>query len=255
MALINSYVTLSPRPEALAGAVGQTALLLLLDMTAGLGAAAWLAGAVFTVATCALLTRALDTATPSGPFGPANSVTLCRTTLIGGVTALVAESFAGAPHTAALAILTSVALVLDAVDGRVARRTGTGSALGARFDMEADAFLILVLSVQVAASLGAWVLLIGAMRYVFVAGARPLPWLNGPLPPSTARKTVAALQGIVLLVAASGLAPPAVSAALVTGALALLVWSFGRDAAGLRRARNGEGEPVVGPACSRAAEF
>ena len=37
--------------------------------------------------------------------------------------------------------------VLDAVDGHVARRTGTATAFGARFDMEVDAFLIVVLSV------------------------------------------------------------------------------------------------------------
>ena len=47
--------------------------------------------------------------------------------------------------------LTAVALALDGVDGRVARRTETVTAVGARFDMEVDAFLILVLSVYVAA--------------------------------------------------------------------------------------------------------
>jgi uncharacterized membrane protein YphA (DoxX/SURF4 family) len=55
--------------------------------------------------------------------------------------------------------------------------------------MEVDAFLILVLSVYVSMSLGPWVLLIGGMRYAFVAAARVLPWLNAPLPPSTARNT------------------------------------------------------------------
>ncbi|GAA4940924.1 hypothetical protein GCM10023238_03240 [Streptomyces heliomycini] len=45
--------------------------------------------------------------------------------------------------------LTAVALILDGVDGKVARRTGTSTPLGARFDMEVDAFLILVLSVYV----------------------------------------------------------------------------------------------------------
>ena len=44
-------------------------------------------------------------------------------------------------------LLSSVALALDGVDGQVARRTRTVSALGARFDMEVDAFLVLVLSV------------------------------------------------------------------------------------------------------------
>ena len=53
---------------------------------------------------------------------------------------------------ATLVVLAAVALVLDGVDGQVARRTGTVSALGARFDMEVDAFLMLVLSVYVASS-------------------------------------------------------------------------------------------------------
>ena len=78
----------------------------------------------------------------------------------------------GRRSVAALVGLAVVALVLDGVDGWVARRTGTVSALGARFDMEVDAFLILVLSVYVAGSVGPWVLAIGAARYAFwAAGA------------------------------------------------------------------------------------
>ncbi len=122
-----------------------------------------------------------------------------------------------------------MALILDGVDGRVARRTGTSSQLGARFDMEVDAFLILVLSVYVAMDQGPWVLLIGGMRYVFVAAARAWPWLTAPLPPSTARKTVAALQGVLLLLAGAELLPPAVNTGVVLLALGLLGWSFGRD--------------------------
>ena len=75
----------------------------------------------------------------------------------------------------ALVGLTSLALVLDAVDGRVARGTETVSALGGRFDMEVDAFLIFVLSVYVAQSVGVWVLALGAARYVFVAAGWLLP--------------------------------------------------------------------------------
>ncbi|WP_031077931.1 CDP-alcohol phosphatidyltransferase family protein [Streptomyces sp. NRRL S-118] len=218
------------RVEPALGAAAQLVLLALLGTLTGLGPAGWLAGLVFTFASWAVLTRALRRSWPRHmPFGPANGVTLTRTTLVGGVTALVAELFVGRPPAVVLAALTAVALALDAVDGRVARRTGTATALGARFDMEVDAFLILVLSVQVARSLGVWVLAIGAMRYVFVAAARVLPWLNGPLPPSTARKTVAAVQGVVLLVAGAGVVPAAAAYAVVLVALALLVWSFGRD--------------------------
>jgi phosphatidylglycerophosphate synthase len=139
-------------------------------------------------------------------LGPANQVTLARATLVGGVAALAADSIQGRVPLGVLVTLASVALALDAVDGQVARRTGTTSALGARFDMEVDAFLILVLSVVVAQSLGGWVLAIGALRYAFVAAAVVLPWLRASLPPRLSRKTVAALQGIVLVVASAGAA-------------------------------------------------
>jgi phosphatidylglycerophosphate synthase len=128
-----------------------------------------------------------------------------------------------------LVSLATIALILDAVDGQVARRTGTTTPLGARFDGEIDAFLILVLSVFAAGSLGPWVLAIGAFRYVFVVAGWYLPWLQGPLEPSYARKTVAALQGIVLVVASAQFVPIPLMGAVVGAALGLLCWSFGRD--------------------------
>ncbi len=112
----------------------------------------------------------------------------------------------------------------------MARRTGTESELGARLDMELDALLILVLSVLVAVSLGPWVLLIGLMRYVFVLAGSRYPWLCAPLPPSRARKVVAAVQGVVLVVVTAPVAAAVVGhRAAVFGALWSLVWSFGRD--------------------------
>ncbi|MFF4650836.1 CDP-alcohol phosphatidyltransferase family protein [Streptomyces sp. NPDC001380] len=199
----------------------------------GLGPAGWLTGGVLAVAVPALLAGALRRSGASAP-GPADRVTLARTVLGGGVAALVAD---GTGHGAVLTGLAAAALALDAVDGRVARRTGTASPLGARFDMEADAFLILVLSVRAAASCGAWVLAAGAMRYAFVAAARVAPWLRAALPPSLARKAVAAQQGVTLAVVCAGVLPPAASAAVAAAALAALVWSFGRDTVWLWRAR------------------
>ena len=96
---------------------------------------------------------------------------------------------------ALLVSLAAVALALDAVDGWVARRTRTTGLLGARFDAEADAFLILILSVYVARSAGAWVLAIGAARYVFLAAGWLLPWMRAQLPPRHWRKVVGATQG------------------------------------------------------------
>ncbi|MEV7684308.1 CDP-alcohol phosphatidyltransferase family protein [Streptomyces bungoensis] len=233
MALNNTYDA-RLQQETAVGAGVQILLLALLGTAIGMGPAGWLSGLVFAFATWAVLSRALHRSRLSS-FGPANRVTLGRATLVGGVTALVADSFESAPPVTLLVGLTAVALLLDGVDGKVARRTGTSSALGARFDMEVDAFLILVLSVYVSTQFGPWVLLIGGMRYAFVAAARVAPWLNAPLPASFARKTVAALQGICLLLAGAELLPRAANLAVVLLALGSLVWSFGRDVLWLRR--------------------
>jgi phosphatidylglycerophosphate synthase len=222
----------------------QFGLLAALAAGVGLGPVGWLAGIAYAVVTWLLLGHALHR---SGTqfLGPANQVTLARATLVGGVAALVADSFRGPPSIAVLVTLATVGLILDAVDGQVARRTGTTSALGARFDMEVDAFLILVLSVFVAVSLGGWVLAIGALRYGFVAAARLLPWLRAGLPPRFSRKTVAALQGIVLVVASTGLLSRPLAIVAVGLALALLGWSFGRDIAWLWRNRTPAGRPAA----------
>jgi phosphatidylglycerophosphate synthase len=194
----------------------------------GLGVAGWLVGCAYGVALGALLIRGLER-TGATALGAANTVTLARAILVGGVLALAADSFSRPVPVLVLVALTIAALVLDGVDGFVARCTGSASALGARFDMEVDAFLILVLSVYVARPVGAWVLAIGAMRYAYVAGGWALPWLRGALPPRYWRKVVAATQGTVLVVAAAGLLPRPLVIAASAVALALLVESFGRD--------------------------
>ncbi len=162
-------------------------------------------------------------------LGPADWATLARATLAAGVAALVADSFAEPVPVALLVSLASLALVLDAVDGWIARRTGTTSALGERMDAEVDAFLILVLSVYVARSAGVWVLAIGVARYAFLATGYLLPWLRAPLPPRYWRKVVCATQGIVLTIAAAQVLPQALAEAALGVALALLAESFGRD--------------------------
>jgi phosphatidylglycerophosphate synthase len=162
-------------------------------------------------------------------LGPADWVTLTRAALTVGVAALVADSFTDSVPVALLVSLASLALILDAVDGRIARRTYTTSALGDHMDGEVDAFLILVLSVYVARSAGAWVLAIGAARYAFLAAGYALPWLRAQLPPRYWRKFVCATQGVVLTVAAAGVLPSALTDVVLGVALVLLAESFGRD--------------------------
>ncbi|RQW85264.1 CDP-alcohol phosphatidyltransferase [Micromonospora globispora] len=235
------------RNGPLVGLAVQFVLLAGLAGTVGLGPVGWLAGSAYGLVLCGLLRRALRSAGAAG-LGPADRVTLTRAILVGGVLALTVDAGGRSGPVAVLVPLTAVALALDAVDGRVARRTGTASTLGARFDMEVDAFLILVLSLHLAPPVGAWVLAIGAMRYAFVAASWVLPWMRGALPPRYLRKVVAAAQGVVLTVAAAGVLPPAATVLVVAGALAMLVESFGHDVAWLWRHR-----PARRPAVARAA--
>jgi phosphatidylglycerophosphate synthase len=189
-------------------------------------AAGWIVGIACAVTIAAALARGLARR-PGERLGPASRVTLARAALAVAVAALVADSFTRDTPVALLVGLAAVALALDAADGPVARRTGTASALGARFDGEIDAFLILALSVYVAPAYGAWVLAIGAARYVFLAGEWLLPWMRAPLPPRRWRRVVAATQGVVLTVAAAGILPRALTQALLAAALVLLAASVG----------------------------
>jgi phosphatidylglycerophosphate synthase len=209
------------------GLIAQVLLLAVLAGTVGLGTAGWVVGVVCAVVMAAALARGLARGR-GNRLEPASWVTLARATLAVGIAALAADSFARDTPAALLVTLAVAALALDLTDGWLARRTGTESALGARFDGEVDAFLILALSVYVARAVGVWVLAIGAARYLFLAGEALLPWMRAPLPPRRWRRIVTAAQGVMLTVAAAGVLPRALTQALLLAALALLAASFGQ---------------------------
>jgi phosphatidylglycerophosphate synthase len=219
---------------ALLGMLATAVLLGVVSATAGLGAVGWITGLVTGSAAAALLVTARRRSDQPAIF-PADWITLTRMLLIAGVTGLVADSFSRPVSITALVSLSAVALALDAVDGQVARRTGTATPLGTRIDGEADAFLILVLSIAVSQDYGGWVLVIGAARYAFLLAGWLIPWLAAPLPPRYWRKVVAAIAGIVLTVAASGVTSRRVGMIAVAVALLLLAESFGRDVIWLYR--------------------
>jgi phosphatidylglycerophosphate synthase len=228
-------ITGAPARGPLTGLVCQVLLLAALSVTLGLTTEGLLAGAAYGVVLCGLLGAGVARARMA-TLGWANGVTLSRAVLVGGVTALVVTSFTHPVSTPALVGLAGVALALDGVDGQVARRTGTTTALGARFDMEIDAFLILVLSVYAGDRFGWWTVALGAYRYLFVAASWAAPWLTGSLPPKFSRKVVAALQGVVLALVTAHLLPPVLALAALAVALGALTWSFGRDIRWLYRA-------------------
>ncbi len=169
---------------------------------------------------------------------PADRVTLLRAVLVGGCATVVVLGLVDAVASRSwwLFLLAAPALLLDAVDGWVARRTGTASAQGARLDMEIDAVFLVVLTIPLAFTLGPWVLAIGAIRYVFVAASWWRPALRQPLRFSTFRRVTAGVQGVVLVLALIPTVPGRLAAPVTAVALALLVFSFTRDVLGLERA-------------------
>jgi phosphatidylglycerophosphate synthase len=169
---------------------------------------------------------------PHSRLGLCNAVTLLRA---GMACALTAPLFLAGPpdHAVAWTIcsVAALALALDGLDGWAARSSGLGSNFGARFDMEVDAAFGLILAALAIdmGKAGAWVLLLGSMRYLFGIAALWLPWLGGPLPERFSRKLVCVLQITALITL---LAPPITGgiATLIalTGILAL-AWSFAVD--------------------------
>ena len=124
-----------------------------------------------------------------------------------------------------------LALLLDGLDGRLARSTGQLSVFGARFDMEIDALLALVVAVLLwqLEKVGVWVLGLGALRYLFIGASLVVPALDRPLFPSFRRKLVCVIQVAGLCLMLVPLVSPRESAVIGIVALTLLCGSFLRD--------------------------
>ena len=183
---------------------------------------------------------------PQVRLGPANLVTLSRLGLAALLGGFVGEAQA---HIAWPAVgIASLALALDGVDGWLARRGGWESAFGARFDMETDALLLLLMTCLIwqLGKAGPWVLLSGALRYLFLAAAAASPTFRRPLPPSQRRKTICVLQILSLLVALLPMVPAPWSGGSAAAGLILLCYSFGADSAWLlSQSRQERKEPVI----------
>lgn len=216
----------------------------------GLPAAFVLLCAALYVLQAVLLLRTAPSPNAPSPAGapgwnPADHVTILRSTLVLPLVALALWPGIGEGARSWIVVATgAVALALDGLDGQVARRTGTSTPFGARFDMELDNLLLVALSLLVwrtdalgpGGAGGAWVLTIGGLRYLFVGAARIWPQLNGELAPSFRRKAICVVQGVVLVACLAPIVPPALATAAAAIALGLLFYSFGVDTAALMRA-------------------
>ena len=181
----------------------------------------------------------------------ANAITAGRLLLV-----LAVLSFGAWPASTFLAwatvVVATVAALLDLADGWAARRTNTATAFGARFDMEVDALLIMVLAILGwrYGKAGAWVLLSGLLRYAFVAAGAVAPWLRAPLPPSLRRKAICVVQIVSLIVVMGPIVQPPLSTLIAAAGLVTLGYSFLVDTVWLWRARRRTGRDRAYPSWS-----
>ncbi|MDM0016137.1 CDP-alcohol phosphatidyltransferase family protein [Variovorax saccharolyticus] len=205
---------------------------------AGAGFGPWFAVRAFGVFGLAfvLLLRALPAHAPHARFGSANRLTLARLALVALLAAGVGERLDDPVAMAWIVIaVAATAALMDALDGPLARTQGLASDFGARFDMETDALLVLVLSLLVIhfGKAGAWILAAGLMRYAFVLLAFFVPWLAHPLPPSQRRKSICVVQIASLIACLVPIVTRPWSDAMAAAGLAALTVSFGTDLAWL----------------------
>jgi phosphatidylglycerophosphate synthase len=180
--------------------------------------------------------RGVTTHHPHPRLGIANRITLVRAAIACVIAARAIEPAPlGASERWLFAAIAAAALMLDGADGWAARRQGLASAFGARFDLEVDAFAILVLSITVvkAHAVPFWVLAIGSMRYLYLAATLAVPLLRRPLPPRRVadgrRKTIAVVQSVGLTIALVPATLPGLAAFGCAAALGLLAYSFAAD--------------------------
>ncbi|MGH7034232.1 MAG: CDP-alcohol phosphatidyltransferase family protein [Stellaceae bacterium] len=186
------------------------------------------------------------------PFGLANWVTLIRALVAIALLAEAALLLATGRPAAGIGLrwlavaAASAALCLDWADGHLARRLGTATGFGARFDMETDAVQILALTALVWSfgQAGAWVLASGLMRYIFAISGCLWPVLALPLPRSKRRQAVCVAQAIALILALAPPIAPVWGSAICLAGLAFLSYSFGLDLAWLAGQARAKGEAV-----------
>ena len=164
---------------------------------------------------------------PFARYGAANQVTTMRAVLVALVTGLIGERLNPGVAIAAAGVTLAVS-ALDFMDGWLARRTRMTSDFGARFDMEIDAVLIMALGVLAWQydKAGAWIVLSGLLRYLFVAAGMLWPWMDRPLLPSRRRQTVCVVQIASLNLAIVPAAAAPVSVWLAGAGLLALAASF-----------------------------
>ena len=174
---------------------------------------------------------------PINTLGTANIVTTMRAGMIAFLASCIAQPEVLNAYGWVFFSVASLAFALDGIDGFFARRDGTATPYGARYDMEIDALFGAVLSLIVLAAgiAGPLILILGFLRYIFVLAGYALPWLNGSLPESMRRKGVCVIQIAALIALICPVIPTSLQMTIMLTGTAALVWSFAIDTLWLKR--------------------
>jgi phosphatidylglycerophosphate synthase len=215
----------TPRPTHLDAFSAPHALLMLLALGVAVasGRAVWIALAAL-LSFARLIWLARGSFAQLRAFGAGNLVTSVRVLSLFGL----ALSFdAGLPLWAAgwaLWIFT-----LDGIDGALARRLGTTTLFGALYDMESDACFVLLLACGLLelGRAGAWVLVAGSLRYVYVLALHVTGRQHAEAPRMNLGRYVFAIVVVSFTLALWPAAP--LSSAIAAAATLLLSYSFFRS--------------------------
>jgi phosphatidylglycerophosphate synthase/uncharacterized membrane protein YbhN (UPF0104 family) len=157
-----------------------------LSMIVGVLLALWLAYPpllAFVSALCFFIfvAQARGNWTPEGGFGLPNLITTLRLFLTMGLL----FGYQDQPGVV-LALVALANILLDVLDGWLARRSGQSSDFGAHYDIEADALLVLTLTVLLFSRglAGSWVIIAGLWRYLYVLAPVCFPTPVGQAPRS-----------------------------------------------------------------------
>jgi phosphatidylglycerophosphate synthase len=184
-----------------------------------------------------LVVAGLGRHAPHRSFGAANAITLSRAAFDVALLAVAAEQALGSGAVLGpgfrwgLTAAAGAALILDGLDGWVARRNNMTSPFGTRFDMEADALFLLGLTLVLIAGgiVGPWVLASGVTYYLFRVAGRLWPVLAGALFRSRRRKVIFGAQAILLIAALAPVLPPWLAQLCCLSGTTLLFYSFAVD--------------------------
>jgi len=155
--------------------------------------------------------------------GAANIITSIRLLILGSL--LILHPSLGKWE---MAVIATIALLLDILDGYVARRFKLATPLGAAYDKEVDAFGFLALSLcLVLSEVPIWVLMIGLLRYGYVL----LMQFFRPPQGQEQRFKWGVIIAIIVMVCLpiAFVLPPLEQQAILAFSLCLLIFSFGRS--------------------------